>query len=336
MTLSIFDIQKLKETKFEKGVVDMFIRESDPLKVIPIENVDTMSISTRRMSSLPQTNFWRRRGERFADAGQPNFEVVTDTLYNVGSEINLDDADVKDKGPYIENPVEFNVKARVKAITYDIHDKIINGDHATNADSFEGIKKRIAGLASTQTLYTTSKIECRAASLATSAEAWAILNRLEEAKYALDGHGGGKVVAFTDAEVIRGIKQALRILGLYTVPGGKDPKTSLDNVRGSSNDPVGTVWEYDGVSYLDMGTKGDQSTRIVAEETNDSVLCTPIYFVRLGSPYFHLIQYGPLDVIEPQRLDDFVTYRGVISWYLGTRHVHNRFGVKLGGLRTGA
>lgn len=330
MALTAYDIAALKETKFQKGIVQMFIRESDPIKVLPIENIDTMSVQTRRIQTLP-TVAWRKRGERFADGGQPGYEIVTDSLYNIGSEINIDDADMKDKGPYIQNPIAFNTEARVMAMKYDFADKLINGDHASDEDAFEGIKKRIAGLASAQTLYAASEVDIRPSAV-TAATAYTFLNRVDEAKANLDGNGGGTVVCFTDGDFIRSFKNALRVLGQYTGPVGK-PVTTISE-RDTSNEPyTGTMWEWDGVTYIDMGVKADQSTKIVATETISNA-CRPAYFVRLGSPkYLHLIQYGPMDIEEPTRLDDKVTYRGVISWYVGLRHVHNRFAVKLSGTR---
>ena len=329
MALTVYDIAALKETEYEKGVVEMFIKESDPLKVLPIETVKSMSIQTRRMNTLPEVN-WRKRGERFSDGGQPGFDVVTDNLFNIGAEINIDDADVKDKGPYIQNPVEFNTEARVKAIMYDFHDKLINGDHATDEDSFEGVATRIGELASAQTLYASTEVDVRPSAV-TAATAYTWLNRIEEAIYQLDGHGGGNVCVFTSGDFIRSLKNALRVVGQYVNEPGK-PVSSYNQRETSNEAYTGEPFVWDGAKFIDCGVKADQSTQIVATETISNAV-RPAYFVKIGDPYLHLIQYGPLDITEPEMLDDFVTYRGVISWYVGLRHVHNRFGVKLSGSR---
>jgi hypothetical protein len=331
VALSIYDIQRLKETNFEKGIVEQFIVNSDLLKVIPIENTNTMQIQTRRMNALPAVT-WRQRGQRFSDGGQPGWETVTDALYNIGAEINIDDADMRDKGPYIVNPVAFKTTAKTRAIIYNFHDKVINGDHATDGNSFEGLKVRIGGLASSQTLYAASEVDIRPSAVTTTT-AYTFLNRIDEAKYNLDGNGGGNVVCLTDADFIRSFKNALRVTGQYVNSPGMP--TSSIQARESSNEPgpsAGNVFEWDGVKYIDMGVKGDQTTRIVANETitND---CRPAFFVKLGGDYLNLIEYGPLDVKEPELIDDMVTYRGTISWYVGLKHVHNRFAVKLAGSR---
>ena len=323
----MYDMARLKETNYEKGIVEMFIRESDLLKILPFENTDTMSIQTRRMNALPPVT-WRQRGARFSDGGQPGWEVVTDALYNIGAEINIDDADMKDKGPYIVNPLQFNTEAKVKAIVYDFHDKFINGDHAVNADSFEGIKVRIGNLAASQTLYQASELDVRPSAI-TVANAYSWLNRIEEAKYACDGHSAD--VCFTDADFIRSLKNALRMIGQYVNSPGT-PVTDLNSRATSNTPPAGKAFEWDGVQYIDMGVKGDQATKIVATEVVTNA-CRPAYFAKLGGNYLSCIQYAPLSTTEPMKLDDMVTFRSVISWYIGTRHVHNRFGVKLAGSR---
>ena len=331
MALSIYEIQRLKETNYEKGIVETFFRNSDLMKVLPFETVDTMQLQTRRMNSLPSVT-WRQRGQRFSDGGQPGWETVTDALYNIGAEINIDDADMKDKGPYIVNPLAFNTEGKVKAITYDFHDKVINGDHATDANSFEGLKVRIANLASAQTLYAATEVDIRPSAV-TTALAYQFLNRVDEAKYNLDGAGGGNVICLTDADFIRSFKNCLRVLGQYVNAPGT-PVVTI-NARQTSSEPgpsAGNVFDWDGVKYIDMGVKADQTTKIVANETISNA-CRPAYFVKLGGNYLTMMQYAPIDVKEPFLLDDGVTFRSIISWYLGMRHVHNRFAVKLAGTR---
>lgn len=329
----MYDIQKLKKSNYEAGVVEMFIRESDVSKVVPIKDIDTMQVTTRRMSSLPSVT-WRQRGQRFSDGGQAGFEVVTDTLYNLGAEINIDVADLKDKGPYLENPVDWNTKYKVTAMAYEFQDKFMNGDHATDANAFEGLKTRVGNLASSQTIYALTgtstsgnQLDIRPSAV-TVANAYAFFFAVESAKYACDGHTAD--VCFTDADFIRAFKNALRVTGQYVNSPGT-PLTSL-NERKSSND-VGSskVFEWDGVTYIDMGVKADQTTKIVATETVNSVACRPAYFCKLGGDYLSLIQNGSIDIQEPKDTGDRVIFRGAISWYVGLRHVHNRFASLLRG-----
>lgn len=330
----MYDIQKLKKSNYEQGVVEMFIRESDVSKVVPLMDVDTMQVTTRRMSSLPAVT-WRQRGQRFSDGGQPGFEVVTDTLYNLGAEINIDEADLKDKGPFIENPVAWNTKYKTKAMVYEFQDKFLNGDHASDANAFEGLKVRIGNLASSQTIYgdgstTAATVDIRPATV-TTALAYQFLNAVEAAKYACDGHSAD--VCFTDALNIRYMKNALRIIGQY-VNQPATPNSGINDRKTSNDVGSNNVFEWDGVKYIDMGVKADQATKIIADETVNAVTtCKPMYFVKLGGDYLSVIQNGALDVKEPVDTGDRVTFRGALSWYVGLRHVHNRFGVKLTGIR---
>ena len=93
-------------------------------------------------------------------------ETVTDTVASLGAGITIDKVDKMDKGPYIQNPLSFNAEAKIKAMKYKFHDAIINGDHAVDPQSFEGLKVRIANLASSQTVYAVNSTTQRSVALA--------------------------------------------------------------------------------------------------------------------------------------------------------------------------
>ena len=338
MSMTIYDIQRMKTTDFEKGIVDVFQRESDPIKLLPINEIGTTSISTRRQNSLPTVTF-RQRGARFSDGGMPGFETVTDAVYNIGAEVTIDEADMMDKGPYIVNPLQYNVEMKLKAISYKLNDYIINGDQASDPDGFDGLAVRIAALASTQTVYGTSDGTSSGTHTDTDAASQSIatantfLNFIQDAIYAVDGHKAD--VCFTDGDWIRALKRSLRYLGLYNGPQSPDKPSTIIGQRDTNNVPLaGPFFEWEGVKFIDMGVKGDQTTKIVATETIDSAACRPAFFTRIGGDYLSLIQMGgALNTKEPFPLDDGVSFRTVISWYLGMRHVHPRFATKLTGIK---
>lgn len=326
--MSIFDMQAMKDTNFEKGIVETFIRESDVSRILEFNTINTTQIQTRRMNSLPEVRF-RARGERYFDGGMPRWETVTDTVASLGAEITIDKVDKMDKGPYIQNPLSFNAEAKIKAMKYKFHDAIINGDHAVDPQSFEGLKVRIANLASSQTVYavnSTTQLECRPGTL-TSANAYAMLYAIENAVYALDGHKAD--YCLTDADFIRALKNALRVVGAYVAQPGT-PTTKLNQRETSNEIPGGFAFEWDGVKYIDMGVKADQTTKIVATDTI-SVACRPAYFIKTGGNFLTAIQMQPLETSDLFLLDDGVSHRMVIDWMVGLRHVHNRFASVLKG-----
>lgn len=329
--MSIFDIMAMKDTNIEKGIVETFIRESDVSRILEFNTISTTQIQTRRMNSLPEVRF-RARGDRYFDGGAPRWETVTDSVMSLGAEVTIDKIDKMDKGPYIQNPVSFNAEAKIKAMAYKFHDAVINGDHATDPLSFEGLKVRIANLASGQTVYgvsSSAELECRPGTLTTD-NGYAFLYAIEQAIYALDGHKAD--YCLTDADFIRALKNALRKIGVYVAQPGT-PTTKLNQRETSNEIPGGVAFEWDGVKYIDMGVKADQTTKIVATDTVNSQACRPAYFVRTGGNYLTAIQMQPLESTDLFPLDDGVSYRMVIDWLVGLRHVHNRFASVLKGCR---
>jgi len=331
MPITMADVLRFKETEFEQGIVETFMQESDLARLLPLETIGTTQVNTRRTNALPSVGF-RKRGERFAQ-GNVGFEVVSDSIYHLGAEITIDKIDMRDKSPII-NPLSYYTDAHVKAMAFEFNDKVINGDHATDEDEPEGLKVRIGNLSSDQTIYgvaNNSELDVRPGT-AVAATAQAFLYKLDMAKYALDGNGGGKVVCLTDADFIQAIKNSLRILGVNVNSPGT-PVSTIGERDTSAKPYTKASFEWDGVEYIDVGKKADQSTKIVGTTTVNSVACRDAYFVRIGEPYFHGIQEYSMEISKPFMLDDGLSWRVVVDWPFGFRHVHPRFASRLLGVR---
>lgn len=331
MPITMADIGRLKETEFEQGIVETFVMESDLARLIPLETIGTTQVNTRRTNALPSVG-WRKRGERFT-GGNVGYEVVSDAVYHVGAEITIDKIDMRDKSPFV-NPLAYYTDAHVKAMAYEFNDKVINGDHATDEDEPEGLKVRIGNLASSQTVYGVSsgaELDVRPGT-ADEADAQALLYKIDMAKYALDGHGGGKVIALTNADFIQALKNALRVLNIYVDP--TKPSTGINERATSNTLPSGRSFMWDNIEFIDVGPKADQTTPVVGTTTVNSQACRDVYFVKLDTEkYFHGIQEYPMEISKPFMLDDGLSWRVVIDWPVGFRHVHPKFASRLLGVR---
>ena len=62
---------------------------------------------------------------------------------------------------------------------------------------------------------------------------------------------------------------------------GPVPHHEAQPARNQQRDPWRVAFEWDGVKYIDMGVKADQTTKIVATDTI-SVACRPAYFIKTG------------------------------------------------------
>lgn len=338
MAITLFDMLRLKEDEYEQGVVETFIMESDIGKNLSFETIDTVQINTRRFNSLPSVSF-RQRGQRYSQ-GNVGIEHVSDAVYPLGAEITIDKIDLRDKSPF-QDPLTFHTQAHVKSMAYEFNDYFVNGDHAVDPNGFEGIKTRIANyLAASQTLYgntSSAVLDVRAATLGaaslTTAQSTALqfLEALDRAQYSLDGHKAD--LCITDADGIRALKNCLRYANAYVDPA-QTISTDINQRATSAKPPTKAAFVWGDCTYIDAGVKIDQTTHIVATDSSvASTACRPFYFARLGDPYIQGIQEYPMEVSQSFQLDDGVSFRVVIDWPVGIRHVHPRSASQLLGVQ---
>lgn len=337
--LTLREVQRSKKNagdEYGAAVIEQIIQECDLMNMIPWKTLGTTEIRHRVTDSIPTVGFRQGRGASFGTVASGASTQVTDAVYQIGSQIEMDKIDVKDK-----NAGDlFSEKTRntIKGITWTFNDYFINGDHATDPHGFEGIKVRLANMASDQTVYGVSnsaELDVRASASPTEATLYNFLDKIDEAIDALDGHDGD--VALTSSDFIATLRSVLRRLGKYTERPINEPGKFGDVRRRTSADkpskPVLIYPEDKGLRWYDLGYKADQSTRIVGTDTVNSVACRPVYFVKLGHPYVYGIQQYALDIDGPNKIDDRLTYRTVIDWPIGLTHAHKKSISKLAGVR---
>lgn len=351
MALTLLDVQRQKTDKFEAGVIETFRLAADLTRVLPIETIGTLEKS-RELTESATTLGWRSRGELYGEVLGGDKSERSEQVFAMGATIRIDKQDMRDKRA--AGLLSQRTERAVKAAAWTFNTAIIRGDHATDEGAPEGLNVRLALAASTQTIYgvngyTDRWLDARPYQLVTTADGAAaqisnakvLLEKLDEAKDACDG--GTADVCLTTRRNIRAIKAALRTLGL-----SKDnldvlePINPNDQRRTSAMEWNKPIWQYDGVKYFDMGLQSDQSTAVIATETfakdsagsSSSQTMDPYYFVKLGDPYFHVIQQYSLEVSKPEKLPGGVTWETVVDWPVGFAHFHPRGFSKLTAVRT--
>lgn len=337
--LTLADVQRAKSEKGDEygaAVVDLFIQECDPAAMLSFKTLGTLEVKHRRTNSIPTVGFRQGRGTSFGSISGVGTDQVTDAVYSLGAQIEMDKADIRDKeaGDLIGE----RTRLAVKGMAWTFLDYFINGDHATDPHGFEGIKVRLANSPSSQIVYGVSnsaELDVRASASPSEATMYTFLDKIDAAIDALDGHDGD--VVFTSSDFIATLRGILRRLGKYTKQPEMEPGVFGSNRRRTSaeksNKPVLVYPEDKGLRWYDMGYKADQSTLVVGTDTVNSVACRPAYFVKLGMPYLHGIQQYAMEVTEPRWLDDQVTQRVTVDWPVGLHHVHNKSISVLKGVR---
>lgn len=333
MALTLLDASKEKTDDYAGGVIETFVLASDILKILPLETLGTMEKMRRRSNSISQIG-WRKRGQAPGTITGGTRDSVTEAVFHMAGAVDIDKTEMRDKR-IRGNLLKDRTDDAIKAAVFEFNDKFVNGDHATNEDTIEGIKVRLATLAAAQLIYgntSAAELEARPGT-ATTANGQALFDKLDEAQDQLDG--GRADVCITTRKNIRAIKSAQRRMGINKDQDSLDPNTNVAQRRTSATPWQAPLWTYNNVPYIDLGYKYDQSTLIVGTDTVNSKACDPFYFLKLGDPYLHGIQEYAMEVAPPDMLDDMMTYRSTFDWPIGLAMFHPRGIAKLAGVYAG-
>lgn len=271
MGYTLAHLAKIETEALKKGIILNLLRYCDVMSVIPWEGVDSLKTIAVRWASLPTVNF-RKINEGYTP-NEGDTEQVWESVYGFGGEIKFDRVFSKIKTTIIDPKVsQTNMKLKAMALTFN--DYFINGDHATDEDGFEGLKKRVSLMPARQTVYVAASNAAALDPTASVANARAFLDKLEEAFYKCNG---GAVSMMIGNEGTRwGLGRVVR----YAQTGGAN---WLDITKDSFDREVLT---YKGVPLYDIGLKTDQTTDIITntETAGDSGSdATSLYFTSFNN-----------------------------------------------------
>lgn len=339
VTLNLFDVHRQKSKAKDKNgamIVELFINECDIASLMSFETLGTVEVGHRRTNSIPTVGFRAGRGASFGAVSGVTSDEVTDAVWDLGAQIDIDKTDLMDKNA--GDIIGERTQDAVKGMSWTFKDYFINGDHATDPYGFEGMKTRIANLGSGQIVYGSSssaELDVRQSASPSESDMYQFLDKIDEAIETLDGNSGD--IALTDGDFIAALRSVLRRLGKYTERPVDSPNVEGTVSRRTSamkpTRPVLIYPEDKGIKWYNTGYKADQSTKIIGTETVNSVNCRPVYFLKTGKPYVHGIQQYSMDIVGPFRTDDGVTHRVTVDWPVGLHHVHNRSISRLSGVR---
>ena len=305
MAVTLAQVAKLTKDPLRKGVIMNLLRDSLLLDYLPFENVDSLNSVAVRWTNLPDPT-WRRINEDYT-ADEGDFEQVYESVYAFGGELETDRVWGKVRGSMIVDPEVENMKMHNKAMALTWNDYFINGDHATDVDGIEGLRKRISNMPSRQSVRASSSTDIIDPT-ASAANCRYYFDKWEEAfMYANNG----------DLQMIMcnlGIKLGLgRVLRYAAIAQG----SLLDVTKDQFDRPIYT---YRGIPLTDMGLKLDQSTEIIAngQTAEDSGTdATDAFFVPFNTEQgITGIQLDPIEVFDGKK-DKSTADVTVIEWWVG-------------------
>jgi len=260
--LTLNDYFKQSTDPMQKGLIADLLRYSDLMKIVPIETVSALRVSATRWQTMPSASF-RKYGAGYTES-TGTVEPITETLAVLGGDVKVDR--LADKGTFIEDPITTQMNMKAKAIAFKFNDTLINGDHATDADAFEGLKKRVSNMPSRQVVDIAVAGDSLKV-LANEANEQLFLDALHKAIKRVDGANA----LLCNEDTYLGLGQVLRRLKLNTV----------------MTDAYDHKWDaFQNVPLVDVGLKSDKSTEIITntEDPGDAGNdATSLYAVRLDT-----------------------------------------------------
>lgn len=288
MALTLAQSALLSENDLQRGVIETFVLESYILDRLPLMTIEGNAYAYNSEGTLPGVEFRAVNSAYSESTGTVN--QSTESLVILGGDADVDTFLVKTRGN-LNDQRATQTRMKVKAATLKFQDAFINGDVAVDANSFDGLKKRLTGA---------QVID--GGGIGPVSDGHDFFDLLDTAQAALNGPAD----AFYMNKTIRGkIISGARRLGAW------------QQRRDEFGRPIDT---YNGIPLLDIGTKADGSQIIPLTEgvgTNE----TSIYAVRFGEDESDGgvtgLTNGGIDVRDLGEIDAKPVYRTRIEFFCG-------------------
>ncbi len=257
MALTLAESAKLSQSNLQRGVVETFVQESRVLDRLPLINIEGNAYAYNEEATLPGVEFRAVNAAYAESTGTVNQK--TESLVILGGDADVDTFIVKTRGNLNEQRA-LVTRGKVKAASYKFQDAFINGDVAVDANSFDGLKKRLTG---TQVI-------------AAGANGLAVVGADDAARHAFFDQLDALLAAvpnadalYTNSAVASKIRSSARRLTIYD--------QTIDQFGRQ-------VTTYNGVPIIDLGSKADGTLIIPQTETQGTsgAVASSIYAVRYG------------------------------------------------------
>jgi hypothetical protein len=268
MAYTLAQLAKIETDPLRKGIMMNMLRDSKIMEILPFENVSSLQSIATRIRTLPTGGAFRKIGGTYTETTDGDVEQVWESVYIFGGEIKFDRIFNKVSNTIVDPKVQ-QTQMKLKSMSLDFNNYFINGDHATDADGFEGLKKRVTGMPSRQLI-----VGCTTTTSATPvssvASARFFLDAWERAWYRA---GGSEVKGiFLNEGMYLAFGSVLRYLNYAGANAMDVTKDSFDR----------EIFTWKGAPMIDVGLKKDQSTEIITNAEADSggagTECTSVYF----------------------------------------------------------
>lgn len=232
MAMTLAEMKVGMSDKVSQQIVDIFLRESEILQLLPFDNcVSPQGGSTLTYSyiqkKLPSVAAFRALNAEYT-ANQATVEKKTADLKIFGGKFQIDRVLKEAEGPW--NNMAYQIREKVLAAISLFHYTMINGDATTRNTEFDGLDKMLAG---TSTEYNTGA----SIDISTMTQLKANADQLYEQIQLLIKNTSADALLMNSAMITK-VQTMARILGY---------KTESEEAFGRK------VTSMDGVRFMDLG-----------------------------------------------------------------------------------
>jgi hypothetical protein len=259
MALTLAEAAKLSDNDLQRGVIETFVMEEESviLDRIPFLEVTGNAYAYNEEASLPGVEFRAVNAGYTESTGTVNQK--TEKLVIMGGDADVD-VFIQKTRSNLNDQRATQERMKVKAATFKFQDTFINGNVEVDANSFDGLKKRLTGA---QVISAgTNGAEIVGTEENTRFAFYELLDQLCAAVV------GGPDALYMNKFILARIKSAARRTGHYE----------------TTRDEFGkTIEMFNGIPLRDIGNKADGTLIIPQTETKGtSSTCSSIYAVRFG------------------------------------------------------
>lgn len=244
MALTLAEAAKLSQNDLQRGVVETFVLESQILDRAPLLDVNGNAYAYNEEATLPGVEF-RAVNSAYAES-TGTINPRTETLVILGGDADVDTFIVQTRGN-LNDQRAIQTRMKVKAAVIKYQDAFFNGDTAVDANSFDGLKKRLTG---------NQVVAAATNGVGPVAGGHAFFDALDDL---ISRVPGGADALYMNASIRAKIQSSARRLG------------GFDMTRDDFGRPVVT---YNGIPMLDPGTKADGTLIVPQTETQGTAAGT--------------------------------------------------------------
>jgi hypothetical protein len=309
MSLTLVEAAKLMANggqTVRAGVISMFARASDILRVMPFQDIVGNAYAYSREASLPSVAFRGVNESYTASTGVIN--PLVEALRIAGGDLDVDTFIVQTGGPGVRSTHE---ELKVKALAAEMTRVLIKGDSTSQPREFDGLQARLVG---------DQLIE---AGSTDGGDALSLL-KLDELIDAVAGPNKHLVMNKTMRRRLTAAARTTTVSGYVTY----------------MQDEFGRqVTKYNDIPIVTAYTDNDGTDPIAFDEVGSggaTATATSIYCASFAPGYVSGIQSGIMDVRDLGELQTDPLWRTRVEWFAGMVVEHGRGAARLRGISNAA